>query len=113
MEHSTPPSPSLLDVIDAYWRAPLVQRLVRGGLGITLLALGAWQRFVDGNTLGYLTLLLGVFLLTLSAIVQTLHALLLTWIYRQACPSRPDARSTATIAAPTGILTARSTASRA
>jgi hypothetical protein len=69
MEHSTPPSLSLLDVIDAYWRAPLVQRLFRGGLGLGLLALGAWQRFVDGNTIGYLTLLLGVFLLTLSALV--------------------------------------------
>ncbi len=70
MENLTTSSRSLLDVFGAYWRAPLTQRLIRGGLGLALLALGAQQRFVDLNSLGYLSMLLGLLFLVLAVLVR-------------------------------------------
>ncbi|HRF48182.1 MAG TPA: glycosyltransferase family 39 protein [Anaerolineales bacterium] len=66
---------SLLGVLDAYWRAPLIQRLIRGGLGVLLLAGGALQRFVGQDSLGYLPLALGMLLLALALLVRGGNAL--------------------------------------
>ncbi len=75
MQNLPTSSLSLLDVLGAYWQAPLVQRLIRGGLGVGLLAYGAQQRFVALDSLGYLWLLIGLVLLVLAVLVRGANTL--------------------------------------
>ncbi len=75
MEDLSAHSLSLLDVLGAYWRAPLVQRLFRGGLGLGLMAWGGQLAWLEHNSLGYVMLLAGLAFLTLAVLVRGGNAL--------------------------------------